>query len=250
MNNPQSAITNPKSLWLVRHGESTANIVRRKAESEKLLTIDFNEREPDVPLSEAGIRQSVALGSWFKLQRERPTVIYSSPYLRATETVRIIAENAAFESVKIFYDERLRERELGIFDRLTKLGAMEKYAEECAKREELGKFYYRPIGGESWTDVALRVRSFWRDLREIREDEKVLIVTHEVVIRLFRYILENLSEAEILAIDRACDVENCAVTSYHFGADGNKPALKLDNQLPSAVSDFQPDLSGVPRSGT
>ena len=231
MNNPQSEITNPKSLWLVRHGESTANIVRRKAESEKLPTIDFAEREPEVPLSDVGIRQSVALGSWFKLQKERPTVIYASPYKRASETARIIAENAAFESVKIFYDERLRERELGIFDRLTKLGAMEKYAEECAKREELGKFYYRPIGGESWCDVALRVRSFWRDLREISADEKVLIVTHEVVIRVFRYILENLNEEEILAIDRACDVENCAVTSYHFDADGNKPSLKLDNHL-------------------
>ena len=232
MNDPQSAITNPKSLWLVRHGESTANIVRRKAESEKLPTIDFAEREPDVLLSDVGIRQSIALGSWFKFQSERPTIIYSSPYKRASETARIIAENAGFESVKIFYDERLRERELGIFDRLTKLGAMEKYAEECAKREELGKFYYRPIGGESWCDVTLRVRSFWRDRRRETGAEKVLIVTHEVVIRVFRYILENLTEAEILAIDRACDVENCAVTSYHFEANGNRPSLKLDNHLP------------------
>ncbi|MEP6902735.1 MAG: histidine phosphatase family protein [Actinomycetota bacterium] len=222
----------PNTLWLIRHGESTANIVRHKAEADKLPTIDFPEREPDVPLSEAGIEQAVALGRWLKFQKEKPTVIYSSPYLRASETARIITENAKLANVKTFYDERLRERELGIFDRLTKLGAMEKYAEECAKREELGKFYYRPIGGESWVDVALRVRSFWRDLREMSADEKVLIVTHEVVIRVFRYILENLTEAEIMAIDRACDIENCAVTSYHFDADGNKLSLKLDNHLP------------------
>jgi 2,3-bisphosphoglycerate-dependent phosphoglycerate mutase len=232
MQNPQSKILNPKSLWLIRHGESTANIVRRKAEAEKLPTIDFPEREPDVPLSDLGVRQSIALGEWLKLQEEKPTIVYVSPYLRASQTAKLIVENAKIENVKTFYDERLRERELGIFDRLTKLGAMEKYAEECAKREELGKFYHRPIGGESWCDVALRVRSFWRDLREMHADEKVLIVTHEVVIRLFRYVLENLTEAEILAIDRACDVENCAVTSYHFDADGNIPTLKLDNHLP------------------
>jgi broad specificity phosphatase PhoE len=232
MINPQSAITNPQSLWLVRHGESTANIVRHNAESEKLPTIDFDEREPDVPLSEAGIKQSIALGRWFKFQQEKPGVIYASPYLRASETARIIAENAKLANIKTFYDERLRERELGIFDRLTRLGAMEKYPEECAKREELGKFYYRPLGGENWCDVALRVRSFWRDLCERNENEKVLIVTHEVVIRVFRYILENLTEAEILAIDRACDVENCAVTSYHFDENGNIPSLKLDNHLP------------------
>ena len=232
MNNRQSIIQNPKSLWLVRHGESTANIVRHKAEAEKLPTIDFPEREPDVPLSDAGIAKSIALGNWLKSQAEKPTVIYASPYLRASQTANLIVENAQIENVKTFYDERLRERELGIFDRLTKLGAMEKYAEECAKRDELGKFYYRPIGGESWCDVALRVRSFWRDLREKDAGEKVLIVTHEVIIRIFRYILENLTEAEILAIDRACDVENCAVTSYHFEADGNKPTLELDNHLP------------------
>ncbi len=232
MNNPKSKISNPTSLVIVRHGESTANVARRKAEDEKLPTIDFPEREADVPLSEFGAKQSVALGNWFKFQKEKPTIIVSSPYLRATETARIIAEKARFENRKIILDERIRERELGVFDRLTKLGAMEKYAEECAKREELGKFYHRPLGGESWADVALRVRSFWRDLRENFADEKVLIVTHEVVIRIFRYVLENFTEAEILAIDRACDVENCAVTSYHFDADGNKPTLKLDNRLP------------------
>jgi len=232
MNNPKSKISNPTSLVIVRHGESTANVARRKAEDEKLPTIDFPEREADVPLSEFGAKQSVALGNWFKFQKEKPTIIVSSPYLRATETARIIAEKARFENRKIILDERIRERELGVFDRLTKLGAMEKYAEECAKREELGKFYHRPLGGESWADVALRVRSFWRDLRENFADEKVLIVTHEVVIRIFRYVLENFTEAEILAIDRTCDVENCAITSYHFDADGNKPTLKLDNHLP------------------
>ena len=152
--------------------------------------------------------------------------------MRASETARIIAENAKLKNIKTFYDERLRERELGIFDRLTRLGAMEKYPEECAKRENLGKFYYRPIGGESWCDVALRVRSFWRDLQIGFADENILIVTHEVVIRVFRYILENLTETEILAIDRACDIENCAITSYHFDAHGNNFALELDNHLP------------------
>jgi probable phosphoglycerate mutase len=40
-----------------------------------------------------------------------------------------------------------------------------------------------------------------------------------------RYLLENLTEAEILAIDRAGDVANCGVTEYRFdpsvGKDGH-----------------------------
>lgn len=222
--------TNPQFLWLVRHGESTSNLARQKAEAEKLLTIDFPEREPDVPLSDEGREQAVSIGRWFRFQKLKPTYVISSPFLRASETARIIAETARFENQKLVFDERLRERELGIFDRLTKLGAYQKYAEECAKREELGKFYHRPPNGESWADVALRVRSFWHDLRFDYAGEKVLIVTHEVVIRVFRYVLESLTEKEVLAIDAACDVRNCAVTSYHFSEKSAR--LEHDNFFP------------------
>ncbi len=232
MNNPKSQISNPKSLWLIRHGQSTANLARQKAEAEKLLTIDYVEREMDIPLSETGINQAIAVGRWFKFQPVKPTVIFASPYRRTFETARLIAENANLQTVEIIQDERLRERELGIFDRLTRLGAMQKYPEECEKRELLGKFYYRPLGGENWADVGLRLRSFWRDLCLNFHDEKVLIITHEVVIRVFRYVVERMTEEEIMAIDQSCDIENGAVSSYHFDAAKNKFVLKLDNYLP------------------
>ncbi|HQU81592.1 MAG TPA: histidine phosphatase family protein [Pyrinomonadaceae bacterium] len=227
MKNPQSQIQIPKSLWLVRHGESTSNIARQIAESEKLLEIDFPEREADVPLSELGKKQSATVGKWFAAQAEKPSIIYSSPYVRTFETTKIIQETANFQDIKIRFDERLRERELGVFDRLTKLGALAKYAEESARRELHGKFYHRPAGGESWIDVVFRLRSFIEtDLSKLT-NEKVLIVTHEVVIHCFRYILENLTEAEILEIDRARDISNCAITSYEF--EGVNCALKLEN---------------------
>jgi broad specificity phosphatase PhoE len=231
MINPQSEFRNPQFLWLVRHGESTANLARLKAETEKLMTIDFHEREPDVPLSEKGIGQSIAIGRWFKFQQQKPTVIYSSPYLRTLESMRLIVENSRLSSINIMQDERLRERELGIFDRLTKLGAMQKYPEECEKRERLGKFYHRPPGGESWIDVISRLRSFAHTEFSKMAGERVLIITHEVVIRCFRYILENLTEHEVLAIDRACDVANGAITAYEFDENGC-PKLYLDNILP------------------
>lgn len=227
--NQKSAIKNPKVVWLVRHGESTANVARRGAESENLSTIDFPEREMDVPLSENGVRQSDRLGNWFAGNIEKPTIIYSSPYLRTSETARLIAETAKFENFRLLYDERLRERELGIFDRLTWRGSSEKFPEEMAKRAALGKFYYRPPNGESWCDLAFRVRSVWRDMRDDFAGENVMIVTHEAVIRVFRYVLENLTEQEVLAIDKAGNVENCAITSYNFRADTQKFVLHQDN---------------------
>ena len=232
MNNPKSEIRNPKLIWLVRHGESTANIARHKAEAENSPTIDYTEREMDIPLSEAGVEQSIALGRWFKFQPVKPTVIFASPYSRTFESARLIAENAKLNGIEILHDERIREREIGIFDRLTWRGSVEKYPEECAKREQIGKFYYRPPGGESWCDVALRVRSFWRDLCLNFGDERILIVTHEVVIHVFRYLVERMTEAEILAIDKASDIFNGAVSAYQFDEARNKYILKLDNYVP------------------
>ena len=232
MKNQQFKLQAPKSLWFVRHGQSTANLARHKAEVEKALMIEFSEREMDVPLSEIGLKQAISVGKWFKIQSPKPTLIFTSPYCRTRETARLIVENAAFENVEIIQDERLRERELGIFDRLTRLGAMQKYPDECEKRENLGKFYYRPAGGENWADVALRLRSFWRDLCLNFADEKVLIVTHEVVIRVFRYVVEKMTEEEIMAIDKSCDIENGAISFYQFDAQSNKIVLKLDNYLP------------------
>jgi len=231
MTNPPSAIPVPQSLWLVRHGESIGNVARQKAEKSSAKIIETPCREPDVELSETGVEQCQKLGQWFGLQTEKPTIIYSSPYLRAQITTQILLNQAGFKmAFKI--DERLREREFGVFDRLTKDGAIEKFPDLCDLRERWGKFYFRPPGGESWADVIVRLRSFIEtDLSKLA-DQNVLIVTHEVVIRCFRYILESMSETEIMNIDRASDVHNGAITSYEIDIKENKFALKLDNYLP------------------
>ena len=47
---------------------------------------------------------------------------------------------------------------LTVFDGLTGKGIRSRYAEEAERRTHVGKFYYQPPSGESWCDVALRVR--------------------------------------------------------------------------------------------
>jgi hypothetical protein len=43
-----------------------------------------------------------------------------------------------------------------------------------------------------------------------------------------RYLIENLTEEEILAIDGSADVANCAITEYRFDAtEGTTGGLKL-----------------------
>jgi len=55
------------------------------------------------------------------------------------------------------YDERLRDRDQGILEFLTRRAIITSYPAEAERRGRLGDFYYRPPGGESWADVALRL---------------------------------------------------------------------------------------------
>ena len=50
--------------------------------------------------------------------------------------------------------------------------------------------------------------------------KRVMIVAHQVVVLCLRYVIERLSEEELLAIDRAGDVANCSVTEYAFDPGG------------------------------
>ncbi|HMJ55222.1 MAG TPA: histidine phosphatase family protein [Polyangiaceae bacterium] len=209
----------PSVLWLVRHGESAGNVARDAAEAGGLPLIELAQRDVDVPLSAAGERQSRALGRWFRQnpKTEQPTVIFSSPYVRATQTVALLVEEARLaRPVVQIIDERLREKEFGLLDRLTKAGIVARFSAEASRRAEIGKFYYRPPGGESWCDVILRLRSVLENIQLEYRRERVLIVAHQVVVLCFRYLLEKMNEEQILRIDAEKDVANCSVTDYHF----------------------------------
>lgn len=208
----------PSSVWLARHGESAGNVARDAAEASHADVIDIDIRDMDVGLSDRGEEQAAALGARLAAtpEAERPDVVFCSPYVRARQTATIALGIAGMGHIDVITDERLREREFGMLDRLTKAGIINRYPEQAAARAFLGKFYHRPPGGESWCDVALRLRSVFDTLSRDHHGRRVLLVSHQVVILMSRYLLEHLDEAEILAIDRAEEVANCSVTSYDF----------------------------------
>ncbi len=210
----------PKRLYLVRHGQSQGNVARDHSEAHGLPTIGIDIRDVDVPLSDFGHRQAEAAGRWFAglADDQKPEVILSSPYLRARQTARHICEagGLAGGKARTIIDERLREREFGVFDGLTTLGIRERYPEEAAHRTRLGKFYHRPPGGESWADVILRLRSAMNSINLHYADRRVLIVCHQVVVLCMRYILEELDEGQILAIDKQADILNCGICAFDF----------------------------------
>ena len=214
----------PARLWIVRHGQSAGNVARDRAHAAGLGEIDLDIRDVDVPLSDLGHEQSEALGKWFAAlpKDERPTVVLTSTYLRAQQTATAIAEAGGLAEVDLALciDERLREREFGVLDRLTTQGIEARYPDQAEARRRLGKFYHRPPGGESWCDVILRLRAALDTLSLHHRDERVLIVGHQVVVLCLRYLLESMTETEILAIDAEGDVANCGVTTYFQHGEG------------------------------
>jgi broad specificity phosphatase PhoE len=216
----------PEKLWIVRHGQSAGNVARDAADAAGLPMIDIAHRDVDVSLSALGERQAQALGQWFAAlpEEEKPEVVLSSPYVRARQTARAIckAGGVTGEARPPIVDERLREREFGVFDRLTTAGIKQKFPELAEQRALLGKFYHRPPGGESWADVILRLRSALDTVSLHHADRRVLIVCHQVVVLCLRYILEEMDEAQILAIDQEGDVVNCGVCTYDFQPDDAK----------------------------
>jgi broad specificity phosphatase PhoE len=224
----------PNHIYIVRHGESAGNVARDLAHLQNKPFIEIEAgRDMDVPLSALGHRQAAAVGRWFGSlpPEEQPTSALCSSYLRAKDTALGLAKAAGWdlEDLQITTDERLREREFGILDRLTTLGIEQQYPDQAKMRRSLGKFYYRPPGGESWCDVILRLRSVIDTITREYRGQNVLIVCHTVVVLCFRYLLERLDEEQVLQIDRQNEVANCSVTAYCFDqALGKNGKLKLN----------------------
>src|SRR5205814_10156982 len=119
-----------------------------------------------------------------------------SPYVRARQTAKLLMAASGLDrsGLRLRIDERLREKEFGVIDRLTKHGIRQKYPELSAQRAHVGKFYFRPPGGESWCDVILRLRSSLDTISREYRGESVLVVAHRVVVNCFRYLLERMED--------------------------------------------------------
>jgi broad specificity phosphatase PhoE len=203
----------PETITLVRHGESIGNQADERARRSGAERLDLEQRDADVELSTTGRDQAKALRAWLARAEDdwHPSVVLTSPYRRAVETADVALDDSDLRPVP---DERLRERDLGLFDGFTGTGIRAHYPDEAARRTKVGKFYYQPPSGESWADVVLRVRSLLDDLRHGHDGTHVWMFTHQAVIMAFRYVLEGLGEEELLGIDREVQIPNVSLTRF------------------------------------
>lgn len=231
----------PAVLTLVRHGESVGNLEARRAVEAGLDRLDLAYRDPDTPLSDDGRRQAEAVGAWWADQPadQQPQVVLSSPYTRALDTARIAVRASGLE-LAVTTDERLRERDLGMFDGLTGRGIRSLFADEAERRVRTGKLYYRPPGGESWCDVALRVRSLHLTWRERYAGVRLVAFSHQAVIMASRLVLEDLGEQALLDADRGDPLANCSSTRYERRPGGGFALVAYNDTTAVDRSDQAP----------
>jgi broad specificity phosphatase PhoE len=152
-------------LYLVRHGESTGNAQ------------GIYQCQLDYPLSECGVGQAGQLGAWLAGRGQRFDAVYASTLDRAAHTARVIAQHTA--SPEPLPEPRLMEYHGGKLSGLTHAD-FERDFPEFARRgfEHWGDLSV--YGGESLSDMELRLRSFMDEIeaRHNLQDEHVLAVAH------------------------------------------------------------------------
>jgi len=188
----------PKSIILVRHGESrgSADKFRRQA------TPDFA-----LKLTSKGIEQSIRAGKKIKaLIGDETLCVYVSPFFRTRETFQSLRVAIDDNIVQIIEDPRIRGQNRGHF---INPGDNQSVRDE---QDNFNVFYNRNPDGESGADVYDRVSAFLdtlhRDFEKSDFPANVLVVMHGLTLRLFlmRWFRWSVEEFESLINPRNCQI--------------------------------------------
>jgi len=201
----------PTRLVIVRHGQSEQNVALDLLEDnlEELLAEQKKIKDADICLTDIGLQQAEETGKYLN-QTEPFDICFSSPYKRTVQTAENIVSQLGYD-LRIFKDNRLREKEFGRLHGFKTEEIKALYPEEFEDRERDGKYWYRLPRGENYPDVEARVHSFLDKLTRDYGGKSVLVVTHQVPYKMFRALFEHLGEKEVLDLE---DTPNGGMQEY------------------------------------
>ena len=167
-------------LFLVRHGETIWNTESRY------------QGWKDSPLTATGKKQAIVHGRL--LAENKVSAIFASPLGRVRQTVELISHSV---NVEVFFDERLREINIGDWGGQTIAHTRKHFSAEWAARKK-NPITFKPPNGESRRDLQARVAPAVDEILAANYG-KVAIVSHGITTRVILNHLLGLSIKDQLA---------------------------------------------------
>lgn len=168
----------PTLVYLVRHGESQFNLEKRMS------------GQLDPPLSSEGVDQSQALAD--RLRAVPLTGIYTSALRRTVETAE---PTAAIHGLPIHPTTALNEMHLGVLEGRYR-DARDPEAKVLWEERKRDKRHYRIPEGESFLDLAERVKESLKKILTAQRGGIILIVGHRNTNRVLFGMLMQRPEEE------------------------------------------------------
>lgn len=203
---------NQRLLVLLRHGQSEWNL-------ENLFT---GWRDPD--LTAQGIAEAVAAGLALKKDELRFDIAFTSELSRAQHTLDLVLAELGQQSIAVYKDRALNERDYGELTGLNKDDARRRWGEDKVQVWRRS-FDVAPPGGESLKDTASRALPYFNSkiLPRVLAGDRVIVVAHGNSLRALIMKLENLSGAEIVKRE----LETGVPFVYRLKSDGSIESLKI-----------------------
>lgn len=204
-------------LVLVRHGESEWN------------KLGLWQGWTDIDLTEKGLEQAREAGRQIKdIKFNRA---YSSPLMRASNTLIEILKVINQTELPITKDQAMTEKHYGIYTGKNKWEVQKEIGDEEFQKLRRAWDYPTPEG-ESMKQVYERLIPYYEQqiLPELRAGKNVIIASHGNTLRTLVKFLENLSEEAVAQLEFGIG----EVYVYEIGADGKVGAKEIRNQNPLA----------------
>lgn len=156
---------------------TTLTIIRH-AEKEKGDFFNPRLRHQDEPISAHGQQQSELLAAY--LGSQPVTAVYVSAYQRTRQTIQPLADRLGLVPQ---LDERLNEIDNGCLDKIPDEEVRRRYPDVwLAFRSRDADFRFP--GGETGEEARQRIAAFLEEKRQQHEDQHIVAVCHEGLIRL------------------------------------------------------------------
>jgi probable phosphoglycerate mutase len=181
-------------LILIRHGETLWNQERRM------------QGHSDSPLSATGVRQAQLLGR--RLAKVQFDALYSSDSGRAQHTARCVAEVTGHA---ITLEPRLRERNFGVFEGLTRAEMEQHYPDDYARFKSREQTFAMPRG-ESGAAFRQRAIACMDEIVARHPQQLVVAVTHGLVLDVFYRLAMGIAPEE----PRVHQLVNAGINRLHY----------------------------------